>query len=285
MKFDKQNIGTICINGIFTRKIDIADRGFQFGDGIFETMAFSEDNLEFWSEHMSRLKKGCKVLSMPCPDLKKIFFKAKKMCKSFNAQGALKLIVSRGIGERGYKIPEKIKPSWAISLYPWPKFPEANFIQGVNVRKCITTISRQPLLSRIKHLNRLEQVLARSEWKARNITEGLMCDDKDHVIEGTMSNIFLVKNNNLYTPNLDFCGIDGIMRNIVIKIAKSKNIKISIQKIKYNELFKADGLFLVNSLIGIWPIRRLDNKIYQPIDLTKEIANRLEKITVINRIS
>ena len=97
--------------------------------------------------------------------------------------------------------------------------------------------------------------------------------------------IFLVKNNNLYTPNLDFCGIDGIMRNIVIKIAKSKNIKISIQKIKYNELFKADGLFLVNSLIGIWPIRRLDNKIYQPIDLTKEIANRLEKITVINRIS
>ena len=221
MKFDKQNIGTICINGIFTKKIDIADRGFQFGDGIFETIAFSKDNLEFWSEHMSRLKKGCKVLSMPCPDLKKIFFKAKRMCKSFNAQGALKLIVSRGIGERGYKIPEKIKPSWAISLYPWPKFPEANFIQGVNVRKCITTISRQPLLSRIKHLNRLEQVLARSEWKARNITEGLMCDDKDHVIEGTMSNIFLVKNNNLYTPNLDFCGIDGIMRNIVIKIAKS----------------------------------------------------------------
>ncbi len=78
MKFDKQNIGTICINGIFTKKIDIADRGFQFGDGIFETIAFSEDNLEFWSEHMSRLKKGCKVLSMPCPDLKKIFFKAKK---------------------------------------------------------------------------------------------------------------------------------------------------------------------------------------------------------------
>jgi len=281
MKSDRKTINTICINGIFKRKIDIADRGFQFGDGVFETIAFFEDKLEFWDEHMSRLKKGCKILSIPCPDLKKIFFKAKKMCKSFGDRGVLKLIVSRGIGERGYRIPENITPSWVISLHIWPEFPKANFNQGVNVRKCVTTISRQPLLSRIKHLNRLEQIFARSEWKTKSIVEGLMCDDKGYVIEGTMSNIFLVKGNRLHTPNLNFCGIDGVMRNVVINIARSKKIEVSIQNIKYNELFKADGLFLVNSLIGIWPVRQLGNKRYQPIDLTKEIANKLEAIRTI----
>ena len=275
MKFDKQNIGTICINGIFTKKIDIADRGFQFGDGIFETIAFSKDNLEFWSEHMSRLKKGCKVLSMPCPDLKKIFFKAKKMCKSFNAQGVLKLIVSRGIGERGYKIPEKIKPSWAISLYPWPKFPEANFIRGVNVRKCITTISRQPLLSRIKHLNRLEQVLARSEWKARNITEGLMCDDQDHVIEGTMSNIFGVKKNIFYTPIIKLSGIKGIMRRIILKLLKKNKEKYIIKKITLKEFLKFDEIFVSNSIFGIWPVIKISKKKFLFGKKTKKIISLL----------
>ena len=283
MRNNKKNIGTICVNGIFDKKIAITDRGFQFGDGVFETIAFSEGELEFWNEHMSRLKKGCKALAISLPDLKRIFSKAKVMCKFFGGRGVLKIIVSRGVGERGYKIPEKITPSWVISAHPWRDFPNFYFHRGVNVRKCKTIISRQSSLSRIKHLNRLEQVLARSEWKTKNIAEGLMCDSKGYVIEGTMSNIFMVKSNALYTPNLDFCGIEGIMRNIIINIARRKRIPIFIKNIRYNELFRADGLFLVNSLIGIWPIRQLESKIYQAIDLTKEITTSLEEIRIIKR--
>ena len=182
------------INGKLTNKINIEDRAVQYGDGIFETIAVKEKLLEFWKEHYQRLNKGCTILKIKCPSdffLKKEINKFIKKTKK--NKFILKIIISRGIGGRGYNPPRNSKPTRILGIYDWPNYLETNFTKGIMMDICKTRISAQPFLSKIKHINRLEQIIARSEWQSRNIAESIMLDMNNNVIEGTMSNIFGIK--------------------------------------------------------------------------------------------
>ena len=153
------------INGKLTNKISVEDRAVQYGDGVFETIAVKEKILEFWKQHYQRLNKGCKILKIKCPS--EIFLKKevnKFIKKSKKNKFVLKIIISRGIGGRGYNPPRNSKPTRILGIYNWPNYPKTNFKKGIKIGICKTRISTQPYLSEIKHLNRLEQIIARSEW-------------------------------------------------------------------------------------------------------------------------
>jgi len=264
------------VNGKLTNKINIKDRVVQYGDGVFETIAIKKKLPEFWREHYQRLNKGCKLLKIKCPSelfLKKetsIFLKKIKKKKFI-----LKIIISRGEGGRGYSPPKKAKPTVILGAYNWPNYPKENFKKGVKIGICKTRISTQPHLSEIKHLNRLEQILARSEWQTKNISESIMLDFNQNVIEGTMSNIFGVKKNIFYTPSVKFSGIEGIMRNVILKLLKKNKEKFKIKKIKLKEFLNFEEVFICNSIFGIWPVIQVSKKKFLYGKKTRNIINIL----------
>jgi 4-amino-4-deoxychorismate lyase len=132
-------------------------------------------------------------------------------------------------------------------------------------------MASQPALAGVKHLNRLENVLARAEWSDAEIAEGLMCDAEDNVVGGTMSNLFALKDGRICTPELTRCGVSGVMRDLVIELARQHDIPVQITNIGIDELLSAGSLFLVNSVIGLWPIAALDRKVWQTDALTVQM--------------
>ncbi len=143
---------------------------------------------------------------------------------------------------------------------------------------CGITLSRSSALSGIKHLNRLEQVLARAEWKDPQIQEGLLADDTGHFIEATMSNLFLVANKQLVTPSLQYSGVAGVIRGLICeRLAPKFKLKVSESEITLDEIVHADEVFLTNSIIGIWPVRQLEGHTWIRGDLTNLLQNALNQ--------
>jgi len=262
------------LNGESKNSIDISDRGFQYGDGLFETIEVINGTPIFLKQHLHRLSEGCKRLLIPAPELDLLRKEAFQIAsQSKTAQSVLKLIVTRGSGGRGYRQPETIHATRLFSLHPFPDYPESFKQLGITTRFCDTRLGLNPALAGIKHMNRLEQVLARSEWDSVNIQEGIMLDIADNVIEGTMSNIFAVKNNCLITPVISQCGVDGVLRNIIIKLAKNNQIEVIEKQLSKEELNLADELFITNSIIGIWPVKQVEGQLYLVGTVTKQLQN------------
>jgi 4-amino-4-deoxychorismate lyase len=266
----------ILLNGQQTDRIAIKDRGLQYGDGLFETIAYKNKKLEFIDEHFERLEKGCLTLNIPTQTLSELENDFSLITQQLEENAVIKVIITRGQGGRGYKQPDAASPSRIVSLHPFPDYPESNQ-QGVRVTRCKQIVSQNPTLAGLKHLNRLEQVLARSEWNDKEIAEGLMSNINGELIEGTMTNLFIVKQNTLFTPDLSLSGIKGIIRKRVISLAESLSIPLHITQIKESDLAASDEVFLTNSVIGIWPVTHIDDQLsfaYGPI--TKQLQEALE---------
>ncbi|MFA7592985.1 MAG: aminodeoxychorismate lyase [Thiohalobacteraceae bacterium] len=245
------------INGAPGDSIAITDRGLQFGDGVFETLAVRAGRCEFWDRHLQRLMMGCAALHLPAPPMDLLAEEADRLVRDVR-QGVLKIIVTRGSGGRGYRPPQAVVPTRILTLSEWPDYPADWQAAGVAVRLCAQRLGSQPALAGIKHLNRLEQVLARLEWDDADIAEGLLCDPQGRVIEGVSTNLFSVQAGRLRTPSLEHCGVAGIMRAVVMEIARDAGIVCEVAPIDADTLYAADEIFLTNSLIGIWPVRRLE---------------------------
>jgi len=244
------------LNGKRGSGLDIHDRGLQYGDGLFETLEVYQSKPLFWDLHLQRLTKGCHKLSIPVPDPSVLRREAEQLIEHC-PHGVLKLIVTRGCGGRGYRPPENPEPTRLLSLHPWPDYPEQLKQNGVCVRFCQTPLGLNPVLAGLKHLNRLEQVLARSEWQQPDIHEGLMLNGQGEVIEGTLSNVFYFSNGILFTPAVDQCGVKGIVRDLIISLAERLSMSVRETRVLPEQLLDAEEIFLTNSVIGIWPVRQL----------------------------
>ena len=186
-----------------------------------------------------------------------------RVFKSLEGQTAvIKIIVTRGIGRRGYFSDNTEIPTRIISSHSFPNHPEQYQTEGVLLRFCEQTISINSRLASIKHLNRLEQVLARNEWDDPDIPEGIMSDDEDNIIEGTMSNIFIVEEGKLFTPVVTRAGIAGVIRAQVIQLATRSGLSVQERTITRRQLAEAEEVFVCNSIIGIWPVYAISNKMY-----------------------
>jgi len=261
------------INGVDTQYLLATDRGLLYGDGVFETIAVCAGMPQFWQEHIQRLHQGCEKLSIKAPSAE--LLRAESFHQINNQQRCvLKIIVTRGIGHRGYRPELDHIPTRIVQTFDWPAYPHAYHERGVHVTLCSKRLSKNKDLAGIKHLNRLEQVMARGEWQ-EEYQEGLMCDIDENVVEGTMSNFFLEKDQELVTPDLTNCGVAGIIRGKVIQQCKKLNIEVDIRNIKMEEVLKADAMFLCNSIIGLWQVVECDKRKFSKSKVATLIRNNL----------
>lgn len=251
----------LLINGRPDDMLSALDRGLQFGDGLFETLAVIDGRPSLWNAHLMRLQVGCERLAIPMPPPDLLRHEAQELSTG-RARAVLKIILTRGCGGRGYRVPETPEPNRVMLLSDWPAYPDEWQNNGVAVTHCQTRLGLNPQLAGIKHLNRLEQVLARSEWQDLSIAEGLLQDVHGRVIEGTASNLFVQYEGRLSTPRLDMSGVAGVMRGLVMKLAEVQGQPVIEQDIHADDLATAEALYLTNSLIGVWPVSDLAGQAY-----------------------
>ncbi len=264
------------VNGEPGSEISIQDRGFNYGDGLFETIAVINRQPVFWNEHYQRLLKGCEILGIHCPPKQKLREDIEKLghLTPDVSVAVIKIIVTRGNSERGYQYPDTLVANTVVSLSTYPCYPCRYWNEGVKVKICKTQLSSHKQLAGLKHLNRLEQVLARHEWQDE-YQEGLMTDMVGNVVEGVMSNVFVVKDNVVRTPLIANAGVDGIMRNIVLKLCKANGIMAIEDKISLAQVLDADEVFLTNSIMGVWPVKKINSQSHASGLITKTIMKFL----------
>lgn len=226
------------------------DRGLAYGDGLFETVLVRDGRPQLWEEHLARLTRGCERLAMACPP------RATLDALPPQAGGGLhvlKLIVTRGSGGRGYLPPEQAETRLRWRTMPFaPR--EDRWREGVRVRLCDLRLGIQPRLAGLKHLNRLENVLARQEWRDEDIAEGLLCDSEGRLVEATCMNLFWLRDGRLETPRLDHCGVAGTLRAALLQRQPVAEVSCGVEKLR-----DVQALWLGNSVQGIWPVSRLED--------------------------
>jgi 4-amino-4-deoxychorismate lyase len=245
------------INGQPGEQVSASDRGLQYGDGVFETMAVIDGRVRLFDAHLARLAAGLARLAIAAPD-RDLLAREIASAAALPGAGALKLTVTRGVGPRGYR-PQAGSATRILSVWPARAPARAQAESGVELRICSTRLAEQPALAGLKTLNRLEQVLARGEW-GDDPPEGLMLDGAGRVISGTMSNLFAVLPAGPLTPSLERCGVKGVMRAAVLKAAAAAGVTVAERDVTLADLEHASELFVTNALIGAWPVRRLGGR-------------------------
>lgn len=228
--------------------LDPADRGLAYGDGLFETMRVAAGRIPWWDAHLARLARGATVLGFPAPDAGWLKAQAGQLLEAAPEQAVLKLVLTRGAGGRGYAPPAAPEPGLVLSLHALPPA-----VGPLRLRWCNTRLSLQPALAGIKHLNRLDQVLARAEWQDPDIHEGLMLDARGHVGCATAANLFAFIEGRWLTPSLADGGVTGLARAWVL----AREPAAAQATLTPADLASAEALFLCNAVRGILPVGQL----------------------------
>lgn len=252
----------ILINGQQQDHISSRDRALHYGDGLFETFAVKDGEALAWDRHIARLQLGCERLAIDCPDISLLQTEATQLCEN-RRRGVLKLIISRGEGGRGYQPPQSTQTTRIFSLHDWPDYPLEYEQQGISATICNTRLGHNPTLAGMKHLNRLEQVLLRQELSTTSFPEAIVMDLDDWVIEGTMSNVFLVKDGKLRSPDLNKAGVAGIIRGRILESAETLGLSREVGGLSLDDVLDADEVFFCNSIAGIWPVARINQRSYK----------------------
>ncbi|MBK9160282.1 MAG: aminodeoxychorismate lyase [Nitrosomonadales bacterium] len=263
------------INGVPGSSISIRDRGLLYGDGVFRTLRIEQGKASHWPLHYLKLQHDCNALGIACPDVATLSAELDVLLERYSA-GVVKIIVTRGAGTRGYSPSAHASPTRIWDVSPLPAYPADHATKGIKAGICRLRLSHQPLLGGVKHLNRLENVLASAELQGTELAEGVSLDTADNVIEGTRSNLFLMSRGELITPDLSNCGVAGVQRDRVMAWAAHHNIPLNIREVKLDEAMDADELFVVNSIIGLWPIRELGQRRWTDFPVATRIRNHLE---------
>ncbi|KHL67734.1 4-amino-4-deoxychorismate lyase [Pseudomonas flexibilis] len=257
------------VDGRPAAELPLSDRGLAYGDGLFETLAVRHGQPCLLAAHLQRLRLGCDRLGIPF-DEALVTDELLAFCAAVG-DGVAKLIVTRGDGLRGYAPPTPVQPRRLLLASPLPAYPVGHAEQGVELFPCALRLAEQPRLAGLKHLNRLEQVLARAEWQDSRYAEGLLRDQAGRPIEGVFSNLFLVSDGRLLTPSLERCGVAGVMRGALLEQAHALGIACEVRDLAFDELLAAQEIFLCNSVYGVWPVRRLETRVWLPGPLTRKL--------------
>lgn len=266
----------ILINGVPQECVDATDRGLAYGDGVFRTLIVRDGNAVAWSHHCAKLSQDCAALKLPQPDFSVLASEVSAATQS-GGEHAVKIIITRGKGPRGYTPPRAVETCRIVISGPGPRYPAEFSTTGVRLRVCSLRLAAQPALAGVKHLNRLENVLARSEWDDSAVPEGLLLDAAGNVVSGTMSNVIILEGEHLLTPDLSRCGVAGVTRRRVMAAARREGIACLEAEISLSRLRAADAVVLVNSLIGVWPARELDGKALGTYPLALRVRKWLDE--------
>jgi len=258
--------GRVLVNGAPASTVSVLDRGLSYGDGLFETIRFVDGEAPLWSRHMARLREGCGRLRLPLPEAETLWREAASVASGI-AQAVVRITVTRGVGERGYAPPPTPAVTRIVAGFEAPAMRGDVYQSGLRVRWCETRLAVQPALAGLKHLNRLEQVLARAEWSDPAIGEGLVCDMEGRVIAGTMTNLFAVLDGVLVTPVLDRCGVAGVARAEILAAWPGAHAA----ELRPKDLLRASEVFLSSSVRGILPVQAVGDTVYGPGPVTRAL--------------
>lgn len=265
--------------------ISAADRGLLYGDGLFETLACRNGQPRFLSAHLDRLSAGCARLGMPEPPRQQLESAIRLAAGRGVAGGRpaaralVKLILTRGASsERGYAPPAVVSPCCIIQAFPWPADTAQHGERGVAVQYSRVPLTENPLLAGIKHLNRLDSVLARAALAGSDCAEALLCAADGAVVCGSMSNLFILRAGRVLTPRIERGGIAGIARRVVVGVAAGLGWDVGECVLHPGDLEAADEVFLTNVRIGVWPVVRLGNRSWPIGERTRRLQRCFDAI-------
>lgn len=259
-------ITRMLVNGASAAHVSALDRGLAYGDGLFESIRLVGASVPLWSRHMQRLAESCERLRIPAPDPAQLWREALEVTRDM-PQSVVRITLTRGIGERGYAPPASTQPTRVVAAFAPPQTANDVPAQGIRMRVCAIRLAEQPLLAGMKHLNRLEQVLARAEWNDPAIAEGVLCDSHGRVISATMANLFARVDDVWMTPALDRCGVAGVARAEVLAACP----QVRVTELTLDALQCADEVFLSSSVRGILPVHSLGDRIYATGAMTRHL--------------
>jgi 4-amino-4-deoxychorismate lyase len=252
----------LSVDFVGTDRLDAADRGLMYGDGLFETLRVVGGAVPLWPRHVERLCASAERLALAIPDTDAILAEVQRLAHGLD-QAVARVTVTAGVGERGYARPRPARSTTVIGVGALSLAAEP-YRDGIALRLCDTRLGDQPLLAGMKHLNRLEQVLARAEWDDASCQEGLMADQQGRVICATAANLFAVVGGRLVTPPVDRCGVAGVARAEVLAAGM-----VDIDHLTPQQLVEADEVFLTSAVRGILPVRAFAGRTWQPGPVTR----------------
>jgi 4-amino-4-deoxychorismate lyase len=263
----------ILVNGHPADTVDALDRGLAYGDGVFRTLRTRAGQPLWWADHYAKLAADCAALALDCPSEALLKQEVSQVAEA--GQGIVKVVLTRGMATRGYALPVKQACTRIVIATPLPPYAHLDAAVDINARWCSLRLARQPRLAGIKHLNRLENVLARAEWDDPSIFEGVLCDDSGTVISGVMSNLFWIKDGELFTPDLSECGVAGVARSRLLRMAERMGVRTHIVRALPDVILAADENMICNSIIGVRRLARLGDVSWPPAGWTTTLNNAL----------
>jgi 4-amino-4-deoxychorismate lyase len=261
------------VNGQPADSVSALDRGLAYGDGVFRTLRTESGRPLWWRDHFSKLRADCDALALDRPEEAALLDEVSQVAEA--GVGIVKIMLTRGAGARGYARPVGQACTRIVSSAPMPPHAQPDAPVDVHARWCRLRLARQPRLAGVKHLNRLENVLARAEWNDPTVLEGVLCDDSGAVISGVMSNLFWARDGELYTPDLSECGVAGVARTRILRAVESLGIRTHVDRFQPDAILAADEVMICNSIMGVRRLAKLDNVTWPPAGWTTTLNNAL----------
>jgi 4-amino-4-deoxychorismate lyase len=233
------------------------DRGLKYGDGLFETMVVRAGRIRFEALHRARLQEGCRRLAIDAHHAR-IWEHAQRLATKHGA-ALLRLQVTRGLAlARGYTPTGREQARTILAAFRAPQAAE----RATPLRVCTlrNRLGENPDLAGLKHCNRLEQVLARQAMAGSDAFEGLLGSSSGLLVSGTMSNVFLELDGRLVTPELDRCGVAGVLRAVVLREAARAGIPLHVAPVPFEAVRQVGALALSNARMGLVQADELDGR-------------------------
>ncbi|MGL5006465.1 MAG: aminodeoxychorismate lyase [Plesiomonas sp.] len=271
------------INGLRDAQLNVADRGLAYGDGSFTTARVVRGKVQLQQAHIERLWSACQRLSITFPDIAILQSEIEMVAREID-QGILKVIITRGLGGRGYSSINCDNTTRIISVAQWPMQYTQWQHEGIRLGESQISLGINPLLAGMKHLNRLEQVLIRQQLDQHNAVNPLqialddliVCDSAGYVVECCAANVFWRKGQHLFTPQLDWAGVSGVMRKYIMAYCDQQGWHCEAVRETVKTLADADEIFICNALLPVVPVRYFQHRQFSDFSATRQIQRFLD---------
>lgn len=265
------------INGQPENSIALGDRSFNYGDGGFTTIKTINGKPEHWSLHVQRMQACLSLLKIPDLNWQQVRNWVEQMAIPTGA-GGVKLLVSRGSGGRGYSPCGVSETKVVLSRFVYPEHYLVWQATGIELCVARPRLGINPLLAGHKHNNRLEQVLLKADVEEQGFVDGVVLDINEHVVETTMANLFWVKGETLYTPNMEKSGVAGVLRRLVIQHAARLEMKVIMVEFEIDHLLRADEVFICNALLGVAPVIKITHNTFPIGIITRDFQKSINRV-------
>lgn len=261
----------VWVNGTLQEWLAVSDRAVQFGDGCFTTARVRDGQIDWLPQHLQRLQQGAERLLIDAVDWSALQAEMTDAARQ-QGEGVLKAMITRGVGGRGYSAAGCLQPTRIVSLAAYPAHYHRLRESGARLALSPVRLAQNPLLAGIKHLNRLEQVLIRTQLEQTGADEALVLDTAGKLVECCAANIFWRAGQQVFTPLLSQSGVNGIMRQHIIQLLEQQGYQWQELSVEMSVLSRADEVLICNALMPVLPVYQIEEWRYSSRQLFDVIS-------------